>query len=137
MSTTTVTYEASQAVRLFEPPKFNCFYYHAVHVGGGWWLCLRDRTWHNGIEFRLQHLPQAVDLSEAITARSSTPWIDGTVGPHNGMQVDPLVLHDGRSVEMWEAFARAMDGPLADYARRAVALPPWSHPHTKFYNYGW
>lgn len=135
MSTATVTHEPSQSVRLFEPSKFDSSYQHAEHVGGGWWLCLRDLTWHNGIDFRIHHLPQVVDSDEARKGRSTPPWIEGTATPHKGMRVSSVDLN-GRSVEMWEAFARAMDGPLADYARRAVALPPWSHPHTKFYNYG-
>lgn len=126
----TAAKQDSGKVCLFEPSRSDSFYQHAEHVGGGWWLCLSDLTWHNGIEFRIRYLSRSVDPDEAKTRHSSVPWIEGTVTPHKGMRVDSVDL-GGRSVEMWEAFARAMSGPLADYARRAVALPAWSHPYTR------
>lgn len=131
--TTTKTTTENRSVYLLGGASFNSFYERQSrdhgheptpideHLGGGWWLSIRDRVWINGIEWRVHHQASAIDPSEF--KRVGMPTMDGDVTPDHGLRIDQVLY--GGGLDVWEVFARAMRGTLGEYARKAVALPSW------------
>lgn len=140
----TATATKSERVYLLGGAQFSGFYErqsrdaghdpqpHDEHLGGGWWLSVRDLIWQNGIEWKVHYQPDAQHPGEfAYASPAKTTKIEGACVPDGGFRV--TTVFDGKpdSVEAWAAFGRAMNGSLADLARKAEALPVWAHPHVR------